>query len=96
LVKWKDLEIFLSKKALYDVLKAIETQPTSLLNISSITGIRFEHASKYVKELINLGHVINLTPGITKGKIFGIIEAGSNILNEIKTRNLISDEYSIL
>lgn len=89
MVEWKELQIFLSKKALYLVLKALEKQPTSLANISSITGIRFEHVSKYVKELINHGYVVNLTPDITKGKIFSISEAGLTILSEIKNRNLI-------
>ena len=90
--EWKDLEIFLSKKSLYPVLRAIEEQPASLTAISKITGIRFEHVSKYVKELIGLGYIDNLTPGITKGKIFGVSEAGSNILNEIKRRKLFESE----
>lgn len=89
---WKNLEIFLSKKNLFFVLKAIEEQPKSLTNISKITGIRFEHVSKYIKELVNFGYVTNLTPGITKGKVFGISETGTTMLNEIKNRKVFEKE----
>ncbi|HME54411.1 MAG TPA: hypothetical protein VKM55_19450 [Candidatus Lokiarchaeia archaeon] len=92
MVEWKDLEIFLSRKNLYSVLLAIEEQPTSLTNISKTTGIRFEHVSKYMKELVNFGYAENLTPDITKGKIFGVSEAGSNVLSEIKKRKLVETE----
>jgi len=88
MAEWKELEVFLSKKNLYHVLKAIETEPKTLSMISQKTGIRFEHVSKYIKELIELGHVINLTPNIKKGKIFGISEPGRNILYEVLRKNL--------
>jgi len=91
-MEWKDIQIFLAKKNLFNVLKSIESEPCSLTKISKITGIRFEHVSKHVKELMNLGYVLNLTPDISKGKIFGISESGSSILKEIRERKLLDKE----
>ena len=86
---WNDLELFLSKKNLFYVLKALENEPKGLSSISKMTGIRFEHVSKYVKELIEHDYVINLTPNIKKGKVFGISQSGKRILDEIKNKKLI-------
>ena len=92
MVEWKDLEIFLAKRNLYNVLKAIEVEPKSLTRISKETGIRFEHVSRYVKELVELGYITNLTPGITKGKVFEASEPGMAILGEIKNKKLFEKE----
>ena len=86
---WENLELFLSKKNLFYVLKTLEIGPKSLGSISKATGIRFEHVSKYIKELIEHDYVINLTPNIKKGKVFGISHSGKRILDEIKNKELI-------
>ena len=89
---WTEIEKFLSRESLYRVIDAIDEEPKNIAKIANLTGIRLEHVSKYVKELVNMGYVINLTPNARKNKIFGLNESGSRILKEIKERKLLEKE----
>ncbi len=82
--EWEEIASIIAKKKKREVLFALEHGSKTQKMISSATGLRAEHVSRHIKDLIEQGLIIDLTPNVIRMKIYQLTEDGQRIIDKIR------------
>ncbi len=65
------------------VVGSMASGPKTPKQISAATGLRLNHVSSTLKELVNVRAVMCLTPDLRKGRLYQLTRLGQQILHKL-------------
>jgi len=80
---WEKLGYLIAGKYRAKVMACLSERPMTPKQISEKTGLYLSHVSLTLKELMKIGLVESLTPGLRRGRLYGLTKNGKEILNQL-------------
>ena len=80
---WKNYGHVLSSNYRKRIMLLLITKPLTPKEITLKSELHFSHVSSTLKDLSCRGIVINLTPNLRKGKIYGLTSEGKEVVEKI-------------
>lgn len=86
---WDEVSYVISSRYRVETMKRLAVGPTTPSQIASDASVSLSHVSRALKELSSQSLVtLKVSEDRTKGRVYGLTEAGETIWNTIEAENM--------